>query len=266
MNHTLTVEDSAFAFGTTVRHGHRVLMDDDTDCKILSDELTDRNTMRQSVVWCTGGQGWSLLGRPNTSSYFVCWDGSTEADGPFVLQFERIKANTCLVSGVMPLIDRSAQNSCYEGATTLLNKPPSPPSFRLEENDDFLPKLSCSLTIKESIKLTAAIEGGIDDILVRALCSISINESERRSSRSKKLMLSHNEKSRRLLRHCSSWTQLQNRGTAYGQVLFAFVRSDTQLQSLSLRSNSIYSPLSTPFNQVLAAGFYPKLNKLLKKE
>ena len=251
VNHTLTVEDSVFVFGTTVRDGHRVLMDDDTDCKILSDEVTDRNTMRQSELWCTGGQGWSLLGRPNASSYFVCWDGSTEADGPFVLQFERIKSNTCLVSGVMPLIDRSAQSNCYEEQATVFNKPPTPPSFRLEENDDFLPKLACSLTIKESIKLTAAIEGGIDDILVRALGSIS-NESERRSSRSKKLMLSHNEKSRRLLRHCSSWTQLQNRGTAYGQVLFAFVRSDTQLQSLSLRSNAIYSPLSTPFNQVLS--------------
>ena len=245
--------NGVFAFGTSVRRGHRVLIDNDFESDTSFDDITAINEKQQRAsMWCVGGQGWSLIGHPNTNSYFVCWDGSTEADGPFVLQFERIKSKACLVSGVMPLIGRSTQTQSYERATTFLTNLPSPPSlFRLEERDDFLPRLSCSLSIKESIKLTAASEGGIDDIIVRALDSIS-NETERRSTRSKKLTLSHKEKSSRLLRHCNSWTQLQNRGTAYGQVLFAFTRFGTQLQSLSLRTNSLYSPLSTPFNQVLA--------------
>eukprot|EP00985_Skeletonema_marinoi_P007473 scaffold3288_cov182-Skeletonema_marinoi.AAC.3 len=258
VNHTLDMSkneavDAVFTFGTTVRPGHRVLIDDYSDCETSSDDVTASNaTQHRDTMWCTGGQGWSLLGRPNTSSYFVCWDGSTEIDGPFVLQFERITAIPCLASGVIPLIGRSSQIQSYDGAATFFTKPPSTPSlFRLEERDDFLPKLSCSLTIKESIKLTAASEGGIDDVIVRALDSIS-NEPERRSSRSKKLILSHKEKSSRLLRHCSSWTQLQSRSTAYGQVLFASVRFGTQLQSLSLRTNALHNPLSTPFNHVLS--------------
>eukprot|EP00984_Skeletonema_dohrnii_P023217 scaffold12289_cov125-Skeletonema_dohrnii-CCMP3373.AAC.1 len=258
VNHTLDMSkneavDAVFTFGTTVRPGHRVLIDDNSDCETSSDDVTASNaTQHRDTMWCTGGQGWSLLGRANTSSYFVCWDGSTETDGPFVLQFERITAIPCLASGVIPLIGRSSQIQSYDGAATFFTKPPSTPSlFRLEERDDLLPNLSCSLTIKESIKLTAASEGGIDDVIVRALNSIS-NEPERRSSRSKKLILSHKEKSSRLLRHCSSWTQLQSRSTAYGQVLFAYVRFGTQLQSLSLRTNALHNPLSTPFNHVLS--------------
>jgi hypothetical protein len=256
VNHTLDLSkneavDAIFAFGTTVRPGHRMLIDDKIDCETSSDEVTVDNSAQRDTLWCTGGQGWSLLGRPNTSSYFVCWDGSTETDGPFVLQFERTKAMSCLVSGVTPLVGRCAQTQSYDGAATFLHKPPIPPSFHLQERDDLLSKLACSLTIRESIKLTAAFEGGIDDVLVTALDSIS-NETARRSSRSKKLMLSHKEKSSRLLRHCSSWTQLQSRSTAYGQVLFAFIRFGTQLQSLSLRTNAIHNPLSTPFNQVLS--------------
>ena len=256
VNHTLDLSkneavDSMLAFGTTVRPGHMVLIDDKTDCETSSDEVAVGNAAQRDPMWCTGGQGWSLLGRPNASSYFICWDGSTETDGPFVLQFERIEAISCLFSVVMPIIGSSAQIQTYDGTATFFTKPPSPPSFRLEERDDFLPKLSCSLTIKESIKLAAASEGGIDDVLVTALDSISYAPG-RRSSRSKKLMLSHKEKSSLMLRHCSSWAQLQNRSTVYGQVLFVFIRFGTHLQSLSLRTNAIDTPLSTPFNQVLS--------------
>eukprot|EP00986_Skeletonema_menzelii_P019047 scaffold27055_cov155-Skeletonema_menzelii.AAC.12 len=257
VNHTLDLSKNVavgaeFAFLTTVRPGHRVLIDDTAVCETSPNEVAAASTLQQNNMWCTGGQGWSLIGRHNTNSYFVCWDGATESDGPFVLQFERIKATSCVASGVIPLIGSHSQIQSYDGASTFFTKPPSTPSlFRLEERDDFLTNLSCSLTIKESIKLTAASEGGIDDVLVRALDSIS-NEPERRSSRSKKIVLSHKAKSSRMLRHCSSWTQLQSRRTAYGQVLFAFARFGTQLQSLSLRTNALQNPLSTPFNHVLS--------------
>jgi hypothetical protein len=86
--------------------------------------------------------------------------------------------------------------------------------------------------MKESIKLAANIEGGLDDVIIHALESISspcpqMPEGHAklmvgsRNNRSKSLELSHQEKSSRLLRHCTSWTILddskENREIMQGQ-------------------------------------------------
>jgi len=93
-----------------------------------------------------------------------------------------------------------------------------------------MPKRTLSSTLKESIKVAALIEGGVDEIIINALDSISsINHKSpnqvsgigSRSNRTKNLSMSHQEKSKRLLRQCSSWTQLDdtkaNRGIFHGQ-------------------------------------------------
>jgi len=82
---------------------------------------------------------------------------------------------------------------------------------------------SLSATLKESIK-AADIEGGLDDIIVNALDSICVTQSRSlesraksmtggRANRSKSLAMTHQEKSKRLLRQCSSWTQLDDSET-----------------------------------------------------
>ena len=144
------------------------------------------------------------------------------------------------------------------------------PSFLNQDELDggfptgYSPKRPISITLKESIQMAADIEGGIDDIIVNALDSISPpqHQSEARaksltasgrSSRAKMLTMSHQEKSRRLLRQCSSWTQLDDTkaNDCSGQVIAATIRFGAQYLSLTLRTNTVTNPISTPFNQVL---------------
>jgi hypothetical protein len=109
------------------------------------------------------------------------------------------------------------------------------PSFLQTEqggnfSEDYFSKLSCSETLRESIISTAKNEGGIDDVLVSALGSISSLEERAKPYRSNALVMSHEQKSKRLLQHCSSWTQLDdtraNRGIVHGQgnmILLIFI-------------------------------------------
>lgn len=75
---------------------------------------------------------------------------------------------------------------------------------------------NCSPGMRNSIIFAAINEGGIDNALVNALGSIST-----KPDRSKALAMSHEQKSKRILQHCSSWTQLDdtraNRGIIHGQ-------------------------------------------------
>ena len=218
-------------------------------------------------ISCCVIQGWSLLGVQGTSNekaYFVCWDGATDDfQGPFILPLEEEHSQTstlnyspiCLASGVMPLMNyvkhaeklatgslthKTAVNSKNNNLSST-SKAYSLPSFLhqddVAEGGAFpttgysLPKKSFSVTLKESLKVAADIEGGLDEILVTALDSISAQQSPEirsksiigglrgPSSRSKSLAMSHQEKSKRLLRQCSSWTQLDNpnHGIVHGQ-------------------------------------------------
>ena len=102
---------------------------------------------------------------------------------------------------------------------------PSLPSFVNQDNaEGFFLTRSFSATLKESIKMAVDIEGGLDDIIVNALDSICVTQSQSPESRaksmtggranlSKSLAMTHREKSKRLLRQCSSWTQLDDSET-----------------------------------------------------
>lgn len=278
----------SMSLSTFVRPGHRLPLDAGADDESLTSSSAvspnGEDRLIQSI-WCTGGQGWSLLGIEGTGTkFFICWEGATDdSNGPFILQLQsEQKDSFCLASGVMPF---TGYIKCTEKLTpsshrTVDTKVHSSQTYSLKSflpQDDtgdgfhtgYSTKRSFSIILKESIKMTADIEGGLDDIIVSALDSISTPHHQSpearaksmiaggRSSRSKMLTMSHREKSKRLLRQCTSWTQLDdskaNNGVVHGQVLVATVRGfGTQFQSLTLRTSVIANPISTPFHQVLS--------------
>ena len=109
--------------------------------------------------------------------------------------------------------------------TSSYNLPSSLTNQGADYPEDYLSKLSCSVTMRQSIISTARNEGGIDEVLVSALGSISMRsghaEERTKPNRLKPLTMTHEQKSRRILQHCSSWTQLDdtraNRGIVHGQ-------------------------------------------------
>lgn len=90
-----------------------------------------------------------------------------------------------------------------------------PPDQLESSPDNYLAK-SCSLGLRDSIISAARNEGGINNVIISAVGSISMKQN-----RSKALAMSHEQKSKRILQHCSSWTQLDdtkaNRGLVHGQ-------------------------------------------------
>jgi hypothetical protein len=193
-------------------------------------------------------QGWSLVGThgSNGKTYFICWDGaSDDSQGPFIFPFQPLTLSEhtlsfCLNSAVVPLMSYvKYAEKVVECSRHTVDNPSTTPARQNQnavESDEFssrfAPENSISSTLKESIQLAANIEGGLDDIFVHALESISANchqmlEANAKSmvgsrrNRSKCLRMSHYEKSNRLLRICSSWTMLddskENRGIASGQ-------------------------------------------------
>ena len=249
VNHTL-IPFQTEGFGkkqiilsTLVRPGHRAL---------LNVSKSDATASKSGNVWCVGGQGWSLAGvQGGQKANFICWDGATDdTQGPYILPFESsTNEEQCLSSVVTPLMsyvkyaEKVAESSHSKADNNLSNTTTKSsfrlPSFLLQQNEaegDFssagftMPKRSLSSTLKESIKVAAIIEGGVDEIIINALDSISsVNHKSpkssgiggNRSNRTKSLAMSHQEKSKRLLRQCSSWTQLDdtkaNRGIVNGQ-------------------------------------------------
>jgi hypothetical protein len=184
--------------------------------------------------------------------YYISWDGSTDIQGPYTVKLTGIdstdnqakskKQSPCtVISCVMPLmsliartesVSRSSKSTDSQIFTAALpfTSTYSLPSFLQPEQEgkfpeDYFSKLPCSDTLRESIISTARSEGGIDDVLVSALGSISNNysllEDRTKPHRSHALVMSHEQKSKRLLQHCSSWTQLDdtraNRGIVHGQ-------------------------------------------------
>jgi len=221
--------------------------------------------------------------------YFISWDGATDAEGPFLFELN-LPVSSChspvivSVSGTMPLMNYitytedflrtfMSEDDRSKGVELPFSKPYGISSFPQDDNDEGIAgdlgmKLACSSTLKESIKAAIEVEGGIDDVILTALQSISSPSTQpeknmdnatiqrERPNRSKMLTMSHAEKSRRLLRHCSSWTQLDdkraNRGIVTGQVIMATVRFGTSQSCLTLRTNVVTNPNATPYHQVLA--------------
>lgn len=187
------------------------------------------------------------MGIQGTSqAYYICWDGATENTQPFTLPFrsKMLPPSQSLVSGVMPLMSqiKYAESSIIQHGDK--EKPPPaatassyysalPTFLHQDTTAGYSPR---SRSLEESIKMTSEMEGAVlDDIIIHALDSISsprLQPQESRSMgmsgsggsrgkniRSKRLLtMSHREKSRRLLRQCSSWTQLDDTRANYGAV------------------------------------------------
>uniref|UniRef100_A0A7S4HS27 Uncharacterized protein n=1 Tax=Odontella aurita TaxID=265563 RepID=A0A7S4HS27_9STRA len=113
-------------------------------------------------------------------------------------------------------------------------------------------------------------DAGFDDIVTTALDSITSmipfhEHHDPRNAIAHPMVgsagpgASHRAKSALLLRHCSSWTQLddneENRALIDGQVIVACFRLGPSMQhyrSLTLRKNVITNGIATPFHQVLS--------------
>ncbi len=183
----------------------------------------------------------------NARVYFICWDGAVDDNqGPFIFPFHpTVLSDTsnvmCLNSSVMPLMSyvRHAEKvtECSRQHSTV--NPPTTPAYSHQhaiERFDFslgvTPDSSYAVTLNESLKLAANIEGGLDRTIIQALESISTQRYQAPEGNAKSLVgsgknrwkileMSHQEKSNRLLRQCSSWTMLEdskeNRGVINGQ-------------------------------------------------
>ncbi|KAL9187597.1 hypothetical protein ACHAXT_005975 [Thalassiosira profunda] len=289
VNHTLgpweAGDGGRMSLSTLVRPGHRVALEAGSEASgEAGTAAPGARGPTLGKVWCTGGQGWSLVGVQGApTSHFVCWDGATDdSHGPFILPLHQGTPATgrsfCLASGVLPLttsaeVVPTAAGRRNDAASDL------PASNLFDPNASFLrqdgaaeggfpgfqPKRSFSIALKESIKMAAETEGRLDDIILNALDSISAPQNPSPKSRAtvirdrprpKSLAMSHREKSRRILRQCSSWTQLDDskstHGIVQGQVIVATIRLGSHFQSLTLRTNIVANPISTPFHQVLS--------------
>ena len=178
-------------------------------------------------------KGWSLLGfeKKRDAVYYISWEGTNDA-GPYLLELSDTNSMTTgcnilpQISTIVPIMsfvtnaESSSQNPALPGnqshiATLPFTSAYSMPSFLSTDQETKQVRRPCTSGLHDSILSTARTEGGIDDVLVSALGSISVKD------RSNALAMTHEQKSKRILQHCSSWTQLDdtryNRGLVHGQ-------------------------------------------------
>jgi hypothetical protein len=158
---------------------------------------------------CLRQQGWSIL-VTDLTVYFICWEGATSARG--VNYFQELEGSPCLSSLV-------ATNSnfvlpIHPTATTPsadhISLPFSTPYESAIQNDT------------SEVEIVAERNGHVGDIVVDALESISCLSYREQAGNAdfclsdimppsprRRKTLSHREKGIRLLRQCSSWTQLE---------------------------------------------------------
>lgn len=168
--------------------------------------------------------------------YYISWEGTTD-QGPYILELHDVNSadpgtqphRHNIVSTITPIM-KYVTNADKASRSAILANDQSPsaslpftsayslPSFLPTQERGSSPDGAkhCSSGLRNSILSAARNEGGIDDALVNALGSISM-----KPNRSKALIMSHEQKSKRILQHCSSWTQLDdakaNRGVIHGQ-------------------------------------------------
>jgi hypothetical protein len=211
--------------------GHRALL------------ASEKIAPHRKVVGCTGGQGWSLIETQGSDRilFFICWDGATDSRGPYILPLRHYLPNDdeaytkSVASAVTPLMSYVKHAATLTEVTHHESAAPSsslksyilPSMFQQDDVEGrefplgYTHKKTFSNALKESIKMVADIEGGIDEIIVNALHSISLPQqhlqqrlgqtmNESRSNRMKGSVLSHQEKSWRLMRRCPTWNQLDD--------------------------------------------------------
>ena len=207
----------------------------------------------EAAVWCHLGQGWCLVGLAD-KAYFVCFEGSNSESGAFLYELSNEEAHEMsqsIVSSVLPVcplaaaISTPTQTSPHHLGlpfTELLTDPRAPV-------DD------------HHHRIHSADSGELDDIVVKAMESIShlsyrdsvANQSPSSPSR-KAFSFSHREKSRRLLRHCTSWTRLEQQTRPRFESQTPVVSVETKSGAhfvLSLRTAAVENGPATPFQAVL---------------
>lgn len=174
-------------------------------------------------------QGWSLVCLADRF-YFVCWDGSTLSDGAFVTDlFDDTGDTLQFSSDVLPIdpferIVSKHQDSMYEKVDIMeqsvvdLNLPFSSPIEMAASN----PLQNALSNIMEDEETQDSAK--IDDLVIEAMDSISSLSYRESTSllspgkEQKRDILSHHERSDRLLQHVESWATLDD--TAENKALF----------------------------------------------
>lgn len=213
----------------------------------------DEQLLHCGSTWCHLGQGWCLLGTANIV-YFICWEGAMTGRGPFVFELAE-EMHECiqgLVSVVLPINPFARGTSmAYQDVKLPFTEPFDKPAVFRQLNE-----------AKESDVSDSSDD--LDDIVVVALESIStLNYREtvgkELSPRRKSSYLTNQEKSVRLLRQCSSWTQLEqsNQTRSHFELQEPAVSVRLGVDSsehflLSLRRIVLENGEATPFQQVLS--------------
>ncbi|KAG7359261.1 hypothetical protein IV203_015850 [Nitzschia inconspicua] len=233
-------------------------------------------------TWAQHGQGWSLLSC-NEDLFFVCWEGSTSRNGSFV---QRIRLSTMqhtskrsippqAVSNVLPMKYKSnnsdvAMQGQKSGREDMLLS-----SFDPRNSISAMTTLPFSTPFSvQTVSQDTVRAGDIDvGVILQAMEDLSTpdpilveeeeEEEEEKTGEIKDerrtLQYSYRRRSERLLRHCSSWTQLQDtlddRAILEQQVPMLVVRlrsaNDTQFL-YTLRQLVVINGPASPFQQVLA--------------
>ena len=218
---------------------------------LLTDEITSNDTL-----WCHQGQGWCLVGG-SRMAYFISWEGSTTIRGSHVMETCEVDEDSGqdLVSLIAPTED----DDVNDGHNTKLPFPRSEAEAR--------ERLSGLFPASRHDSTDSSARDEEDPFLMDAIESISCSSFRQTSSPSIHLpgisrsvnSFSHEEKSQRLLRRCSSWTALESLDTVeHGNVQtpVVSVRIGSKTFTLSLRASVVQEHYqrtsSSPFHEVLA--------------
>jgi len=228
-----------------------------------------------SFNWCYVAKGFCVLGfAVSQRCLLICWEGATGAHGAFVHELIGLPSssvredNRTPMTFYAPILTIPIKST--PGANHQLDFPALPfmgPSRRSEtfrgfnEQRDRIRRSYNSYDDNALRDDTAFLDG----IVLEALRSISsqnyrdtiLSASPPLSPRFRSSTYTPSEKSERLLRQCSSWTQLETSDDSYAyfglQVPVLAVRfSDSCHWVLSLRKVVVDNGVATPFQQVLS--------------
>ena len=210
-------------------------------------------------IWCQLGQGCCIVGA-GRRSFFICYDGSSKDMGPVIKELSPLDVDDgddVIQSSVLP-------------PASFINRQRNGLKQYDTGRDVFIPNRTMASNIPdtrhdtrpESFKNSEYI----DDIIVEAMESISTlahrenfgsNSPTSVTRRNRQLSLTTQEKSERLLRHCSSWTKLdqslQSLSMFQSQTPSMTLRTQrNSLSTLTLRSIVIEHGPAASFQQVLA--------------
>ena len=210
-------------------------------------------------IWCQLGQGWCIVGA-GQKSFFICYEGSSKEVGPVIKELSPLDVgdNDIMVHSSI-LATQQAPN--HHGAATLRHD---------LVHDRLMPSSATASDIpgrsRDIHSESADDVEVIDDILIEAMESISnltlresylSNSPTSVSRRNRQLSLTTQEKSERLLRHCSSWTKLDQ--SLHSRSAFQSQRASITLRTqgsvlsiLTLRRVMIEHGPAAPFQRVLA--------------